>query len=130
MSIALRLNNSLVNEAEAEALVHKRTTPKQIEYWAEIGKAVVEHSSTTDLIALMQGFAEVQIQTIPAHPIAPDDLFAEVSQLRESGKLSRKVSQAQVRYDSSQSHPGLLDQVDADGRRIPGHFVQGQFVAI
>ncbi len=35
---ALRLNPELVYEAELDARIQKRTTPKQIEYWAEIGK--------------------------------------------------------------------------------------------
>ncbi len=129
MSITLRLSDELVKEAETEAYAHKRTTPKQIEYWAAIGKAVVNHASTADLTALIQGFATVQIQTVDAHPIDPKALFAEVEQSRESGELSRSVSQAKICYEASQSKPGLLDQIHADGSRIPGHFYQGQFIA-
>ena len=129
MSIALRLSDDLVKEAEAEAFAHKRTTAKQIEYWAEIGKHVVDHASATDLIALMQGFAKVEIQTLASQPIDPKALFAEIERSRQSGALSAAVSQAKIRYEASQSDPSLLDQVHSDGRRTPGHFSQGEFTA-
>lgn len=129
MSIALRLNDDLVKEAEAEAFVHKRSTPKQIEYWAEIGKSVVDYASTADLVALVQGFAKVRIQPVSSHRVDPAALLSEVEQSRESGDLSRKVTQAVLRYEASQSHPGMLDEVQADGQRIPGHFHDGQFIA-
>ena len=35
MTIAIRLDDNLVRHAAAEGQVHRRSTPKPIEYWAE-----------------------------------------------------------------------------------------------
>ena len=82
MTIALCLNDDLVHEAETEALLNKRTAPKQIEYWAQIGKSVARNASASDLLALMQGFARVQINHIPSEPVSSDEVFAAVEQAR------------------------------------------------
>ena len=55
---ALRLDPALVREAELEALIHKRTTPKQIEYWAELGKKISEVLDPLDVLAITQGMAQ------------------------------------------------------------------------
>lgn len=38
MAISVRLDDDFVGEAQVYAEVHKRSVPKQIEYWAEIGR--------------------------------------------------------------------------------------------
>jgi hypothetical protein len=128
MSIALRLNDDLVHEAETEALLNKRTAPKQIEYWAQIGKSVARNASASDLLALMQGFAQVQVNHIPSAPVNPDEVFAAVEQARQDGALRDAVSRSQVIYETSQTHPGLLDRVFPNGRRHSGHFRNGEFI--
>ncbi len=130
MTIALRLNEDLVHEAETEALIHKRSTPKQIEYWAQIGKAVARNASSSDLLALLQGFAQVQVNTRPSAPVNPNEVFAAVEQARTDGSLHQAVSQARERYEASQTHPGLLDRVLPDGHRETGHFRDGKFVPV
>jgi len=127
MSIALRLNDDLVHEAEIEAVIHKRTAPKQIEYWAQIGKVVARNASSNELLALLQGFAQVQVKPGPSARVEADEIFAAVDQSRTNGSLSKQVSQAPLRYEMSRSIPGLLDQVSADGSRRPGHFSKGVF---
>ena len=128
MTIALCLNDDLVHEAETEALLNKRTAPKQIEYWAQIGKSVARNASASDLLALMQGFARVQINHIPSEPVSSDEVFAAVEQARQNGALRRAVSRSQVSYEASQTHPGLLDRVLPNGHRESGHFRNGEFI--
>ncbi|HEY5582734.1 MAG TPA: hypothetical protein VIK56_16525 [Rhodoferax sp.] len=43
MAIALKLSNELVEDAKPHAAAEHRSVPKQIEYWARIGKAVLEN---------------------------------------------------------------------------------------
>ena len=43
MAKAIKLSDQLVNEAIAYAKVEHRSTPKQIEYWARIGKIADEN---------------------------------------------------------------------------------------
>lgn len=127
MSTALRLNDDLVHEAETEGLVSKRSAPKQIEFWAQIGKVVAHKASGSELLALMQGFAQVQVTPQPTVPVDSDAVFATVEQARRDGSLSKVVSQARVRYEMSPSQPGALDRVQPDGRRETGHIRNGVF---
>ncbi len=43
MSIALKLSDDLVEMAKPHAAAEHRSVPKQIEYWARLGKAVDEN---------------------------------------------------------------------------------------
>ena len=43
MAVALKLSDELVEVAKAHAAAEHRSVPKQIEYWARIGKAVLEN---------------------------------------------------------------------------------------
>lgn len=43
MAIALKLSDALVKDAKVIAAAEHRSVPKQIEYWARIGKAVLEN---------------------------------------------------------------------------------------
>jgi hypothetical protein len=43
MAVALKLSDELVEDAKPYAAAEHRSVPKQIEYWARIGKAVLEN---------------------------------------------------------------------------------------
>jgi len=43
MSKPVKLSDELVNDAETHSRAHHRSTPKQIEYWARIGKLADEN---------------------------------------------------------------------------------------
>jgi len=43
MAIALKLSDELVEDAKSYAAAEHRSVPKQIEYWARIGKAVLDN---------------------------------------------------------------------------------------
>ena len=43
MLIAVKLSDSLVQDAKSVSRIAKRTIPKQIEYWARLGKAAEEN---------------------------------------------------------------------------------------
>jgi hypothetical protein len=43
MAVALKLSDELVEDAKPYASAEHRSVPKQIEYWARIGKAVLEN---------------------------------------------------------------------------------------
>ena len=128
MSIPVRLDDKLVHEAELEGISHKRTPPKQIEYWAEIGKAVACNLSSGDLLKLMQGFADVRVESRPSVNADPAEVFASLEHDRQDGTLAQVVTQAKVWYEASKSKPGMLDRVQADGSRETGRFFNGEFI--
>jgi hypothetical protein len=43
MSVAMKLSDDLVEDAKTVAAAEHRSVPKQIEYWARIGKAVLDN---------------------------------------------------------------------------------------
>lgn len=43
MPVAMKISDELVNDAKPYAVAEHRSVPKQIEYWARIGKAVTEN---------------------------------------------------------------------------------------
>jgi hypothetical protein len=124
---ALRLNPGLVHEAEMEAHLHKRTPPKQIEYWAEIGKKISEMISLEDLMAVTQGFAELKVEHNTSYPIDADAVFTRVEEERASGYLAKQVTGAKVCYEADPETPGVLIRINVDGSRDHGHFKNGVF---
>ncbi|MDP3654755.1 MAG: hypothetical protein Q8R67_24110 [Rhodoferax sp.] len=43
MAVAMKLSDDLVADAKTVAAAEHRSVPKQIEYWARIGKAVLDN---------------------------------------------------------------------------------------
>lgn len=130
MSTPMRLNDRLVHDAEIEAIVQKRTTPKQIEYWAEIGKAVAHMVPDNELLSIVQGVSQINILHHPTSPLSTIDVLKALEADRQDGTLTHSVTQAKVWYESSREQPGLLDRVMANGKRETGHFRDGQFTPI
>ena len=127
---AIRLDPLLIQDAEIEANIHKRTTPKQIEYWADIGRKVSDLINPTDLLAISQGLAHIELKTTESYAINPDEIFSRVEEERASGYLSNHVTRSTISYQASQTQPGLLDRINADGSREAGHFKNGKFVVV
>lgn len=127
MASPMRLSPDLVRAAEAESLLHKRSVPRQIEYWAELGRQLADQLSMEDLLAVRQGLARLELRAVEAAPVDPDEVFSEVSELRESGGLYDAVTDADFHYEPSRYKPGMLDRVHRDGRRETGTFEGGEF---
>lgn len=130
MTTAVRLEDTLVRYAAAEGQINRRTTPKQIEYWAEIGRAVAGAVSAEDLIAITQGIRQVRVEAVTPEPVTSDDLWAEVDRARESGELGRSVARGRTVYQASTTMPGYLEAVYPDGTRVTGQFRNGRFEAL
>ncbi len=128
MASPMRLDPELVGAAEKEGAVQKRTAPKQIEFWAELGKAVERLLAHTDVIAILQGFKKIRVELEESVTINPDDIFSELEKNRKIGALAEKVTSSAMYYEVSQKQPGLLDRVDsATGKRETGMFQNGEF---
>ena len=126
----VRLDSELLQQAELAGRLNKRSAPKQIEYWAEIGKTLENSLNAQDLIAISQGLATVHLQPVASPTLDPDHIFAELDMRRNSGSLSAAITQAQPYYQASRQRPGLLECVYADGHRETGHFQNGVFVTV
>jgi hypothetical protein len=128
MASPLRLNPTLVEAAEREGALQKRSAPKQIEFWAELGKAVDGLIDTADVIAVIQGLKEIKVVPMKSAAVNPRNVFDAVETLRKRGALREVVTSAAVYYEASLSRPGLLDRVDSrTGERRTGQFHNGVF---
>ncbi|MFC4258987.1 hypothetical protein ACFOZ5_08100 [Marinobacter lacisalsi] len=127
MTTAVRLEDTLVRHASAEAQVQRRSTPKQIEFWAEIGRAIAGEVSAEDLIAISQGIRKVKVEPVTPGPVSGDDIWAEVEADRESGELSRHIARDRIVYQASENRPGYLEAIYPDGQKITGQFRNGRF---
>ncbi len=130
MATAIRIDDKLIREASAEAQVQRRSTPKQIEYWAEIGRVVAGEVSAEDLISIVQGNRRVRVEPLVPEPVSSDDLWAEVDAARDSGELARAIANNRVVYQRSPDKPGYLQAIHPDGTRQTGVFKNGAFEAL
>ena len=126
----LRLDRELVRAADAVAKRHKRTVPRQIEYWAELGRAIEPLVDPTVLIALQEGLARLVVEMPPSEPVRPADVFADLEHARNDGDLPMRVSSSPIRYQASAAAPGYLEQIHPDGTKTVGRFRSGRFVAL
>jgi hypothetical protein len=128
MASPLRLSAALVEAAEKEGALQKRSAPKQIEFWAELGKAVDGVIDSADVVAVVQGLRKIKVEPVKSMAVDSRDVFDSLETIRESGGLAEKVTSAAVYYEASLSRPGLLDRVSSrTGERQTGQFHKGVF---
>lgn len=124
----VRLDSTLLEAARREGSIRKRTAPKQIELWAELGKAVEISVDLADVYAVIQGFKKIKVETIESIAVNPDDVFISLEENRKSGELAKNVTSSTVYFEASQKIPGLIDRVNsATGKRQTGQFHNGVF---
>lgn len=62
MSTAVNLSKDLIKEAKFYAATEHRSVPKQIEFWAKIGRIAMENNDLTysDIQGILNGLADVK----------------------------------------------------------------------
>ncbi|MFH1934574.1 MAG: hypothetical protein ABIN18_23755 [Pseudomonadota bacterium] len=128
MTSPIRLNSTLVAAAEKEGAIQKRSVPKQIEFWAELGKSVARVMDLSDVFAIIQGLKKVKVEPVTSVAVDPRDVFNSLENTRKRGNLAEKVTSSAVYYEASLSQQGLLDRVNSyTGERETGQFHNGEF---
>jgi hypothetical protein len=124
----IRLNPDLITAAEREGMIQKRSTPKQIEYWADLGRAVERIINLSDVFAVLQGLKRLKLEDVHSPGVDPDEVFGDLQKRIAAGRLSDTVTSAAFYFEASKKQAGMLDRVDAvTGRRQTGHFRNGAF---
>jgi len=124
----IRLNPSLIAAAEREGQVQRRSTPKQIEFWADLGRAVERVIDLSDVFAVLQGLKRLKLEDVASVTVEPDEVFNELQNQSASGRLSDAVTAAGIYFEASRRFPGMLDKVEAaTGVRQSGQFRNGKF---
>ncbi|MCP4757803.1 MAG: hypothetical protein GY866_43645 [Proteobacteria bacterium] len=128
MPSPIRLNPALIAAAEKDSVIQKRSVPKQIEYWVELGRAVEGVLDLADVFAVIQGFKQIKVEEATSATVDSNDVFDSLEVRRDSGSLAEGVTTSTVYYEASSSCAGLLDKVDSTtGERQTGQFYNGEF---
>ena len=127
MAGPFRPDDTLVRHAEQAARLQRRSVPKQIEYWAELGRYLERDVDHAGLVAIAQGLALADVRPKPFQPVDPDAVAPEEDRADDQPAVGK--TRARPVYEVSLSHPGLLAQIDEHGNRTTGLFIDGEFVA-
>ena len=129
-SSPLRLQEDLMQAATLTAERFHRSTAEQIEYWADLGRKVSTIIDPDTLLSLSAGLSQLKIEPVYDQPVNPDKVFNSLEAQREQGTLTHKVTNSSVKYQSSMTHSGCLEQIDQNGIITTGQFKEGQFIVI
>ncbi|MHB8836013.1 MAG: TA system antitoxin ParD family protein [Candidatus Methylomirabilia bacterium] len=128
MASPMRLGSALIAAAEREAAIQKRSVPKQIEFWAELGMAVERTIGFDDVVAVTQGLKRIELESLVSPAVDAAEVFGDLESRRTGGSLPGSVTSAAITYEASRSRPGFLDRVNsASGKRETGRFRNGAF---
>jgi len=116
----VKLSGELLLDARLTAEVAERSIAGQIEYWAQLGRA---------LEPLLQGAQARALRRAGA--VKP---LSECLESVDSPEGRRRVaeylqSQPFPHYEPAPDAPGMLVRIEADGTRTVGRFVNRQFKA-
>jgi hypothetical protein len=127
MANPLRLSSNLIKDAEKQIKQSFRSVPKQIEFWASIGKEVESSMTPADVAALANGEIEIQILRKKSEPVDFEGVFTRIEADRAANTLVPKVLTGDVWYEESKEHPEMLVRVSTSGKRDVGIFKNGKF---
>jgi hypothetical protein len=121
MSQPVKLSDELVLDARLTAEVAERSIAGQIEYWAQLGRAIEP---------LLQGAQALALRRAGA--VKP---LAECLESVDSPEGRRRVatylySQPFPHYEPASDATGMLVRIESDGTRTLGRFVNRQFKAV
>ncbi|MBC8874007.1 MAG: hypothetical protein H8E44_31600 [Planctomycetes bacterium] len=118
MSQPVKLSDELVLDARLTAEIAERSIAGQIEYWAQLGRAIEP---------LLQGAQALALRRAGA--VKP---LAECLETVDSPEGRRRVAEHLnslpfPHYEPAADAPGMLVRIEADGTRTVGRFVNRQF---
>ena len=114
MSQPVNLSDGLVLDARLTAEIAERSIAGQIEFWAQMGRAIEPLLSGTQSLALQQAGA--------AQPIS--ELLATVDSPQGRQRVSEYLeSQPFPHYESAPDLPGMLIRIEEDGTHTVEQFV-------
>jgi hypothetical protein len=118
MSQPITLSDELVGDARRTAAIAERSVEGQIEFWAQLGRAIEPWLDGTRALALRQAGAVKPLSECLAS-VNSDQGHQNVRAYLESQPLPH--------YEAVPEAPDLLVRTDADGTRTVGRFVGRTF---
>jgi hypothetical protein len=121
MSQPVKLSDTIVLDARVTGELTERSIAGQIEYWANIGRAVEKLLQGAQVLALCRSAA--------AQPLSAclESVDSPAGRRRLADHLK---SQPYPHYEPAPDAPGLLVRIEANGKRTLGRFVNRQFQTV
>ena len=120
MSQPVKLSDELVLDARLTAEVAERSIAGQIEFWAQLGRAIEPLLEGSRALALRRAGA--------AAPLS--ECLASVDSVQGRRRVAEYLdSRPFPHYEPAEGAAGLLVRVDEDGTRTLGRFVGREFKA-
>ena len=120
MSQPVKLSDELVLDARLTAEVAERSIAGQIEYWAQLGRA---------LEPLLQGAQALALRRAGAVKPLSECLESVDSEQGRQRVTEYLQVQPFPHYEPAPDSPGMLVRIEEDGTRTVGRFVNRQFKA-
>jgi hypothetical protein len=118
MSQPVKLSDALVLEARLTSEVAQRSIAGQIEYWAQLGRAVEPLIDGATALALRRADA--------ARPLS--ELLLSVDSPAGRRRVAEHLGRRPFpHYEPAPGRPGFLVRIQADGTRTLGRFVNREF---
>jgi len=118
MSQSVNLSDALVNDARATSEVAERSLSGQIEYWAQLGKAIEPLLSRDQALLLSK-----RGETLPLAQI-----LQTVDSAEGRERLEKHLIQLPFPHYAAADQPGYLVRIEENGTKSTGKFVNGMFV--
>jgi len=118
MSQPVKLSDELVLDARLTSEIAERSIAGQIEYWAQLGRAIEPLLQGSHALALRRAGAE--------RPLS--ECLESVDSREGRGRVVEHLnSQPFPHYEPAPDAPGMLVRIAADGTRTVGRFVNRHF---
>ena len=120
MGQPVQLSDELVLDARVTSELAERSIAGQIEFWAQLGRAIEPLLQGAQSLALLRAGA--------AKPLS--ECLESVDSSEGRGRVAEYLeSQPFPHYEPAPDRPGMLIRTEADGTRTVGRFVNRQFEA-
>lgn len=121
MSQPVKLSDELVLDARLTAELAERSIAGQIEFWAQLGRAMEPLLQGDQALALRRAGAAVPLSK------CLDSVDSPTGRARVAEYLD---SRPFPHYEAAADRPGMLVRIEADGTRTLGRFVNRRFEAL
>ncbi len=128
MGLPVKISDKLVEAAREVAAKANRSVTKQIEHWAEIGRAVEHLAALPDIVAIKSHLDDPSDAQDAEARAALERLVGALADYSDRSSAQKLIFTGKPVYGAVPGRADRVMQVWPDGRRVAGRFVGDEFV--
>jgi ParD-like antitoxin of type II bacterial toxin-antitoxin system len=130
MGVPVKIADELVKVAQDESKAAGRSMTKQIEHWAQVGRAVEALLRMPEVLALKRAADDpAKALAVPRTKAALETIIRELIDSSDRSDIAAYLRESQQPIYAASDRPGQIVQVRPSGRRVRGRIVNRKFVA-